>query len=134
MKKVIKKSKFKITEVISGCAKGVDKLGERWAEENNIPVKRFPANWEDKTQPGAEVRKRWNQWKKCEEEYVFNAGFLRNSDMVEYGEQAILIPGEGSGTRDTEKKTKEKYGEKRVYVHESTVEDSEGEKKYEYYF
>lgn len=44
---LIKKSGFKITEVCSGCAKGVDALGERWANENNVPIKRFPANWKE---------------------------------------------------------------------------------------
>ena len=42
----IKHSKLNITTVISGTAKGVDKLGERYAEENNIPILRFPADWE----------------------------------------------------------------------------------------
>ena len=38
-------SHFEITEVVSGCARGADKMGERWAEEHGIPVKRFPADW-----------------------------------------------------------------------------------------
>ena len=35
----------KITTVVSGGARGVDALGERWATENNIPIERYPANW-----------------------------------------------------------------------------------------
>ena len=35
-----------ITKVIHGCAKGVDTLGEWYGEKNNIPVERFPAEWE----------------------------------------------------------------------------------------
>jgi hypothetical protein len=35
-----------ITEVVSGKATGGDALGERWAAENGIPVKEFPADWE----------------------------------------------------------------------------------------
>ena len=35
-----------ITEVVSGTAKGVDKLGEQYANENNIPIKRFVPDWE----------------------------------------------------------------------------------------
>ena len=31
--------------VLSGTARGADRLGEQWAEENNIPVARFPADW-----------------------------------------------------------------------------------------
>lgn len=32
-----------ITEVVCGEARGADSLGRRWAEENNISVKSFPA-------------------------------------------------------------------------------------------
>lgn len=34
-----------ITTVISGKARGVDTLGERWAAANKISVERFPADW-----------------------------------------------------------------------------------------
>ena len=34
-----------ITTIVSGTALGGDKLGERWAKENNIPVEQYPANW-----------------------------------------------------------------------------------------
>lgn len=33
------------TEVFSGKAKGVDRIGELWAYKNNIPIKPFPAAW-----------------------------------------------------------------------------------------
>lgn len=36
---------WKISKVVSGCARGVDKMGEKWARENDIPIDRFPANW-----------------------------------------------------------------------------------------
>lgn len=36
---------FRITEIVSGKAKGVDTSGEDWAKYNNIPVKEFPAKW-----------------------------------------------------------------------------------------
>ena len=42
----IKHSGFEISEVVSGGCLGVDQLGERWAKENNIPIKRFKADWE----------------------------------------------------------------------------------------
>lgn len=35
------KSKFEITEVVSGGANGVDKIGEEWAVSKGIPIKRF---------------------------------------------------------------------------------------------
>jgi len=34
------------TEVVSGGAQGVDRLGEEWAKLNSIPVKVYPADWE----------------------------------------------------------------------------------------
>lgn len=42
-------SGFEVTEVVSGRARGVDLLGERWAELNGVPVAYFPvtpAMWE----------------------------------------------------------------------------------------
>ena len=32
-------------EVVSGAAKGADHCGEIWAADNEIPIKRFPADW-----------------------------------------------------------------------------------------
>lgn len=68
--KAIQLSKFDISEVVSGGARGADSLGERFAKENKIPVKIFPANWEM---------------------YGKKAGFLRNREMAEYGEALIAI-------------------------------------------
>lgn len=45
VEKAIVDSGFDITEVICGCARGVDTLGEQWGKINNIPVKLFPADW-----------------------------------------------------------------------------------------
>ena len=49
--------------IISGGAKGADALGERYAQEYHIPVKRFPANWDT---------------------YGKKAGILRNIEMAKY--------------------------------------------------
>ena len=43
-KLVIFRSDF--TEIVSGTASGADKLGERYAQEHNLAIKRFPADWE----------------------------------------------------------------------------------------
>lgn len=32
--------------VISGCARGTDLLGERFAQEKGYKIERFPANWD----------------------------------------------------------------------------------------
>lgn len=47
-----------ITEVVSGTAKGVDKLGEQYANENNIPIKRFIPDWEGLGKKAGHVRNR----------------------------------------------------------------------------
>lgn len=67
-----------ITEVVSGTARGVDRLGEQWAEKNNIPVKKFPANWD---------------------KYGKRAGYLRNAEMAEYADALVAFwDGESKGT------------------------------------
>ena len=69
-----------ITEVVSGCARGVDTLGERWAKENGIPVSSFPANWA---------------------RFGRGAGKFRNADMADYCDAAIILwDGESKGTLD----------------------------------
>jgi uncharacterized phage-like protein YoqJ len=57
---------------------GVDGLGRRFGEENKIPVKPFPANWD---------------------KYGKGAGFIRNKQMADYAEAAIVIwDGESRGS------------------------------------
>jgi hypothetical protein len=68
-----------ITEVVSGCAKGVDRIGENWAKTRKIPVKQFPADWS-------------NLGKK--------AGIVRNCKMVDYADVLIAFwDGRSKGTR-----------------------------------
>lgn len=72
--------KDKITEVVSGCATGVDDLGERWARLNSIPIKEMPADWNT---------------------YGRSAGPQRNRAMAEYADGAIIIwDGQSRGTRN----------------------------------
>ena len=71
----IKASGFEITEVVSGCAAGVDTHGEQWAAENHIPVVKFPADWQ---------------------KYDRSAGPIRNSEMAEYADALIAIWDGGS--------------------------------------
>lgn len=76
----IQKSGYNITEVVSGCATGVDWLGEQWARTNNIPVKEMPADWN---------------------RYGKSAGPYRNKAMAEYADAAIVIwDGKSRGTRN----------------------------------
>lgn len=39
------KNRLPDVEIISGTAQGADKLGERYAIENNLICKQFPADW-----------------------------------------------------------------------------------------
>jgi hypothetical protein len=52
----ILRNKYNITEIISGCAKGADTLGEIYAELNNIPVKKFPADWDKHGKAAGPIR------------------------------------------------------------------------------
>ena len=47
VKEAIEKSGFDIISIVSGGARGVDSLGERYARENGIELKQFPANEDD---------------------------------------------------------------------------------------
>jgi hypothetical protein len=45
LERAIEMCGFEITEVVSGGARGVDTMGEHWANKERIPIRRFPANW-----------------------------------------------------------------------------------------
>lgn len=97
-------SGFNISEVVSGGARGVDQLGERWARINGKPIKLFPAGWRDRD--GCVDRR---------------AGMLRNTRMCEYADAAICIwDGESPGTRHMIE-TARHYG---LVVHVSMLSES----------
>lgn len=83
--KAIEDSGFEITEVVSGGAKGADALGEQWAKQNKIPIKKFPADWKNLKAEGAVIKD--GPYGK----YNVNAGFARNKDMAEYCDALIAI-------------------------------------------
>ncbi len=62
-----------ITEVVCGCAIGVDTLGARWAEERGIQIEHFPPNYGEYSSEEAPKK--------------------RNTLMAKYGDRLILIPG-----------------------------------------
>lgn len=71
-------SGFTITEMVSGGARGVDRLGENWASAANIPIKRFIPDWDS---------------------HGKRAGFFRNTEMAEYADALIAIwDGKSRGT------------------------------------
>lgn len=69
----------KITEIVSGGARGVDALGERLARERGLELARFPADWS----------------------LGKGAGHIRNKDMAKYTDIAIILwDGHSRGTRN----------------------------------
>lgn len=78
VKKAISSSEFNITAIISGAARGVDALGERYATENKIPLIKKPANWNL---------------------YGKSAGYKRNEEMAKEADALIAIwDGKSKGT------------------------------------
>jgi hypothetical protein len=66
-----------ITEIVSGCARGIDSIGILWANKNNIPVKKFIPDWS--------IGKA--------------AGHIRNKQMAVYADQAIVIYNGSKGSQ-----------------------------------
>lgn len=65
--------------VISGTAPGVDRLGERFAKKIQVPVQRYPANWE---------------------KYGRSAGSIRNTEMARRADAVVVVwDGVSPGTR-----------------------------------
>lgn len=76
----VKESRFGFTEVVSGGASGVDQLGERWAHEHGVPVKRFIPQWV---------------------KYGRGAGPRRNEEMARYADALVAVwDGKSNGTKN----------------------------------
>lgn len=75
------KHHLKAVEIVSGGARGVDRLGEQLAKELKLPVERFIPDWD---------------------KYPNNsAGFVRNGQMGEYATAGLVFwDGESSGTKN----------------------------------
>lgn len=70
---------WQVTTVISGGARGADKLGEAYARENNLPLEVHPAEWD-----------------KC----GARAGHVRNEAMAQVADAAIVLwDGKSAGSR-----------------------------------
>ena len=80
---IIESCGWKISQVISGCAKGVDAIGQVWAMKRRIPVLRYPAEW--RPRPG---------------EVDSQAGMRRNCYMAKNADALIAVwDGRSSGTK-----------------------------------
>lgn len=90
-------SNGKITEVVCGGAPGVDTLGKKWAESQNIPVKYFWSKWKDwNGLPEYKIRIKQGANGRS---YNALAGFNRNEKMANYADALIAVwDGKSSGT------------------------------------
>lgn len=69
-----------VTEVISGGARGADRLGEQFAREFDLPLHLCPADWD---------------------RYGKRAGYVRNAEMASQAEALIALwDGKSKGTVD----------------------------------
>jgi hypothetical protein len=66
-------------EIVSGTARGADRLGEFYAMERNLPIRRFQPDWD---------------------KFGKRAGYLRNEEMAAYADLLIAFWDERSrGTK-----------------------------------
>lgn len=80
LKQAVAESQLAITTVVSGGAKGVDAMGERYAEEMNLQLNIYAADWETHGRA---------------------AGPIRNRKMAENAEALIALwDGESRGTKN----------------------------------
>lgn len=100
MEEAISKFKKKPTEIVSGGARGVDKLGEKWADENGVNCTVFEADWGNIKGENVRLKKKVNPFTKKEEFYNANAGFDRNQKMAEYADVLVAINLGTPGTED----------------------------------
>ncbi len=74
----LSQKEIKEVEIISGTARGADQLGELFAEENNLLLHSFPADWD---------------------KYGKAAGFIRNKQMGNFADRLIAFwDGKSRGT------------------------------------
>lgn len=67
------------TTVVSGTARGADKLGERWAAAHGLLIEQFPADWDAHGKA---------------------AGYRRNEQMADHAEALIALwDGKSRGTK-----------------------------------
>ncbi len=93
-----------VTEVLSGCQRGADRMGEIWAAQRRIPIRRFPADWD-----------KWGH----------RAGPRRNQQMAQQADALVAVwDGSSSGTADMIRKA-QAWGRK-VHIHYVRAEEELG--------
>lgn len=80
VKEAMESCGWEITEVVSGHARGVDRMGELVAKSKGIPVTTFIADWD---------------------QFDKRAGYLRNEQMADYADCLCAIwDGVSAGTKN----------------------------------
>lgn len=93
--RIIKENDYEVTEVISGGAKGADRLGELWARTRGYPIIIYQAEWD---------------------KYGKSAGFRRNYDIIQRCDIVFAFwDGESKGTKH-DLELAEKFG-KQIFLY-----------------
>lgn len=88
------------TEIVSGCARGVDRLGEQIARNYGLRLSGYPADWE---------------------RYGKSAGYRRNAEMADYADALVAVwDGKSRGTMHMINLAREKGLRVHVYLHTET--------------
>ena len=75
---IILKNQKEVT-IVSGTARGADRLGERYAEENHHKLEKYPAMWDI---------------------YGKKAGYMRNEEMAKSSDACVVFwDGKSKGTK-----------------------------------
>jgi hypothetical protein len=85
-----------VTHIVSGCARGADRLGEHYARSRNLSVDQFPADWDT---------------------FGKSAGPRRNKQMLEHSDGLFAIwDGKSRGTQHMINITRTAGKPVRIYV------------------
>lgn len=93
MEAAIAQAPWDIAVVLSGHARGADRLGEDWARARKVPLEVYPARWDEEGKV---------------------AGFRRNQRMADKADALIALwDGESRGTLDMIRRAKGRG----LYIH-----------------
>lgn len=98
MEEVLANIPWKITQVISGNAIGADQMGEWWAQQNEIEVRVFPANWS---------------------KHGKAAGHIRNQEMAKVGDALVAFwDGKSKGTENMINLARQKHLQLKIEIYD----------------
>lgn len=101
----LKKFRRTVEELVSGGARGVDRLGEEWADKHGVSVRQFIPEWDKRGK---------------------SAGFLRNEAMAEYADALVAVwDGESRGTKQMIETARRRLLLVHVHVHNGAKHGSQ---------